>query len=352
MTVVIGEEGDVLSERKWTIRNYRPEDADAVQELSARVFHERRPAQHFVWKFNANPAGLSISMVAEHSGRIVGQYAMLPTWLRIGGEVVFGVQACEAMTDPDFQKRGISTALAKGCMDVAVAKGVEVGYGLPNPLSYGALVRLNWEHTGDISRWVRVLKPAHLTMLPGPMRYVASLGQHLLPIGNDAPHGIEIRREKPTDQQLVHLAKHTTPDETDRTCRIERSVDWFKWKFDSRSQRRYVWFSAYRDGNLEAWAAFGINDWGELPLIDLMGSDPASLEAVVSGATRRAKELGLPALLAFTHDRNLVQALKSCGYFRYKSMPLVVRSFTSRVLDGNIRRHSSWRIASQDFDTF
>jgi len=352
MTVVIREESDVVSERKWHIRNYRPEDADAVQELSGKVFHERRPAQHFVWKFNENPAGLSIGGVAEHSDRIVGHYAMLPTWLRIGREVVFGVQACESMTEPDFRNQGISTALAKSCMAAAVARGVEVGYGLPNPLSYGPLVRLDWEHTGDFPRWVRVLKPVHLTMLPRPMRYVASFGQHLLPIGDNAPPDIHIRTEKPTDQELVSLTKSITSDETDQTCRIERSIDWFKWKFDSRSQRRYVWLSAYRGGNLKAWAAFGINDWGELPLIDTMGSDPASLEAVVSGATRRAKELGLPALLAFPDNRNVVQALKSCGYFRHKNMPLVVRSFTSRVLDGNIHDHSSWRIASQDFDTF
>lgn len=343
-----------LPDRKWKVRNYRLEDVNALQELSAKVFQGARPTQHFIWKFHRNPAGDGINMVAEYSDRIIGHYGMIPTWFRIGKEAVYGVQACEAMTHPDFRNQGISLALAKACTDEAIAKGVEAAYGLaPVDKSYhGLVVRLNWDHTGDIPCWVRILNSNVMNGRYRRFRHLASLGLPFLPKGNSAPQGVEIRREKPSDEEMVSLAESTNSDVTVPTCSVQRSADWFRWRFDPESQRRYVWCSAYRDSKLEAWAAFGINNWGELPLIEMNGADLHSVEAVVSEATRQARKLGVPALLAYTTSEDLVPALKACGYFGHGSMPLVVRSLTLRTLGANLHLHSSWRMTSQDFDTF
>jgi len=343
-----------MMERKWTVRPYQPEDVDSLQELYTLVFREPRPAQHLVWKYSRNPAGSGLSMVAELSGQMVGHYGMMPTWLRIGKQVVLGVQACEAMTHPDFRNQGISIALARAGMDAAIAKGVEAGYGLaPLDKSYHGLVaRLNWDHVTDIPCWARVLNANVLKGRFRRIRHLVSLGLNFLPSGNRTPGGVEIRDEKPSDEEMVSLAELTSSREKLPACSVQRSVDWFKWRFDSESKRSYVWSSAYRDGKLEAWAAFGINEWGEMPLIDMNGSDPKSLEAVVSAATRQARKLGVSALFAYTSDQNMVRALKSCGYLRHGSIPLVVRQFTLRTLDANIHVDSSWHITSQDFDTF
>jgi hypothetical protein len=292
-------------------------------------------------------------MVAEDSDKIVGQYALMPTWLRLGDEVVLGAQSLDTMTHPEYRNQGMFTVLAKACMELAATKGVDALYGFPNESSYHGFVhRLNWDHTGSIPRWTRVLNSDALASYSSPIRQIASLRIPLLPIGNSSPRGVEIHMEPPTEDELVSLASSISPDNEKGICRIERSKEWIKWRFDSASQRHYVWFSAYRGGKVKACAVFGTNDWGDLPLIDISGSDAEALEAVVSRATRRAKELGLPRLGAVTNYRNAERALKSCGYFRRGSLPLIVRSLTSRNLDGNIHLHSSWRIASADLDTF
>ena len=343
-----------MSKRQWSVRKYQPGDLDAIQELFTVVFHSTRPKEHFIWKFHDNPAGQGIIVVAERSGQIVGQYALMPTRLRLGTDNVYGAQSLDTMTHPDYRNQGMFTVLAKTCIETAASMGIEALYGFPNENSYHGFVdKLNWDHTGDIPRFVRVLNPTGITAMSRPMKYLTSLGLHLLPSGNNAaPLGIEIRSEKPTDEELLSLAELTALGDMKGTCRIRRSLDWFKWRFDPKSQRSYVWFSAYCDGKLKAWAAFGTNDWGEIPLIDMCGSDGRALETVGSRATRRAKELRLPALIAVTNDRGVAHALKSCGYFRHGTEPLIVRSLTSRTLDGNIHLHSSWRISSQDVDTF
>jgi len=344
-----GKSGEGI--RRWVMREYQPEDVEGIRELSTAVFHDTRPTEHFTWKLEHNPAG-RIGMIAEHSGRIVGFTVFVPMRLRIGNELILGVQGADSMTHPDHQ--GIFVPLQKACMESAIAKGFEVAFGLPNEYSYPALVLLlNWDHTGDVPRWIRVLNTdsAFLASLSRPKKIMAE-AMRLFPMGNRTPSGIEIRRERPSDEELVSLANRATMNETARMCRVEHSADWFRWRFDSASQRRYQWFSAYVGRDLKAWAAFGLNDWGELPLIGMSGTDRRALEAVVSLATRHAKELRLGVLMSVTNSDSVIRALKSCGYLQYRRLPLVVKSLTNRILNANIHYHSSWRVSSEDLDTF
>jgi len=295
-------------------------------------------------------------VVAEDSGQMVGQYALMPTWLRLGSEVVLGAQSLDTMTHPDYRNQGMFTVLAKACMELAENRGVEALYGFPNENSYhGFVSKLNWDHTGDIPTWVRVLKSTALASYSTPIRQAASLAIPLLPFGKNAPHGVDICMQPPSENDIVSLARSISLGDHDQNggiCRVEWSLEWVKWRFDPMSQRRYVWFSAYRNGDVQACAVFGINDWGSTPRIYMLGSDTDALESVVSRATRYAKTLGLPMLMAVTNLANAERALKSCGYLRHGGMPLIVRSLTSRNLDGNIHLHSSWRITSGDLDTF
>jgi hypothetical protein len=70
--------------RQWTVRPGTPEDSPALRELFEVVFGVPREADHYAWKFEENPAGPPILAVAEVDGRLVGQYALWPTKLRVG----------------------------------------------------------------------------------------------------------------------------------------------------------------------------------------------------------------------------------------------------------------------------
>jgi GNAT superfamily N-acetyltransferase len=339
--------------QKWSIREYKSDDAQAVRELFAEVHNSTRPIEHFIWKFHKDPAGQGITMIAEDSGKIVGQFALMPTWLKLGNKVVLGAQLLDLMTHPNYRNQGIFTLLAKTCIELATKRGVEMLYGFPNTNSYHCfLQKLNWDHVSNIPKWARVLSSKALKSYSSPIRQIASLGIPLLPIGKSKIRGIEIRMGAPGEDEVASLSNSMSLDNESGICRIERSNAWIKWRFDSSSQTRYVWFSAYQGGKLKACAVFGINDWEQTPLIDVMGSDIKPLEAVLSNATSYAKQLGFPAVVAVTNFENIRRALKSCGYFQHGNLPLIVRSLTSRNLGGNIHLHCSWRIASADLDIF
>jgi len=337
-----------------TVRDFEENDIDSVRNLFSEVFQEAPPREYFVWKILNNPAGRGINVVAEDSGKIVGHASLKPTKLCIGNELVVGAQGVDSMVHPTYP--GIFASLLKTCMERAVVQKVEVGYGCPNNNIYlkfynPVLVHmLNWVKIGEIPHWSRVLRTGSHEAVPRA-RAIASWGLQRLPMGNKSPSGINVRAERPADEELASLADVVSSNLPPRSCRIERSREWFKWRFDDPSCL-YHWFSAYRGRDLMAWAAFGVNGWSGIPLIDMAGSDSKAIEAVVSAATRNAKKLGLASLGSVTNDDNAIRALKSCGYIHYRDHHLIVKSFTTRILNANVHLFPSWRITSQDLDAF
>src|SRR5208337_3699193 len=89
---------------------------------------------------------------------------------------------------------------------------------------------------------------------------------------------------------------------SDGTCKVERSKDWIKWRFDPSSQNAYEWATAYRNGNAEAWAVRSTCDWEGASLVDLLGSDSVALEAVTSAVLRQAKQKGVASLRVVTNE--------------------------------------------------
>jgi GNAT superfamily N-acetyltransferase len=297
--------------------------------------------------------GAAVVLVAKDSGNMVGQYALMPTQLSLGGEIVLGAQSVDTMTHPEYRNQGMFAELAGSCMELAASRGIRVLYGFPNQNSYpGFVQKLNWDHTGDIHVWMRVLNSDAFVSQPMPVRQIVSFGSRFLPMGNVHPRGVEIREQMPEVDELLRLENSMVPENLKAICRISPSKDWIIWRTDSASQSRYFWFSGYREDTLVAYAVFGINAWEKISLVNVLGSDTQALEAVVSRAARHAKQLGLPAVRVVTNYEKAEQVLKSCGFFQRRSLPLIVRSLTSKTLQGNIHVHSSWRINSADVDAF
>jgi len=338
------------------VREYSPADFEGLSELFTIVFGASRPLAHSLWKFRDNPAGPGIGVLAVDSGRIVGQYMLMPALLRLGRDVVLGAQSLDTMTHPDYRKQGMFIRLARACYELAAEKGVKALYGFPNAESYWGFVRrLNWDHVTDVPCWIRFIRPGTLTSVPDVLKPLGALGlrarARLLPKGNGSPHGIVIRSERPSQSDLEVLLEDWRNSEG--SCKVERSVEWYGWRFAATSQVNYVWATAYRDGRALSWAVYGTREWGKNSgMIDIMGCDPDALEAVTSNAVREAERRGLSNLLALTDEPLHIRALKACGFIQRGAMPLIVRSMTAGNLGGNIHDPMSWRVSSADTDTF
>jgi len=95
-----------------TIRPETPSDEDAIEQVTRRAFlshpYSHQTEQFIIRALRADHA-LSVSLVAEDAGRIVGHIALSP--VTIGGGVAGWYGLGPISVEPDLQRRGIGRAL-------------------------------------------------------------------------------------------------------------------------------------------------------------------------------------------------------------------------------------------------
>lgn len=337
--------------RTWTVREANQDDNLGLAKLFRIVFHFERGEAHYHWKFLDNPDGPPVIAVAEDEGQLVGQYELWPTRLRIGSNVVLGAQSLDTMTHPDYRGQGMFTVLAENCMQFAAGRGIEVLYGFPNESSYPGFVRkLDWDCTGNIPLWVRPLCPSAHHRIPRWAGPFADLGAKILPKGRCGSFRIE---GAPPDSHSLETLLTEWRALVGR-CRVERTVDRYLWRFSPASGSQYRWVCAYKGDCLLSVAVWGVEIRnGNAVLAEVLGQDPAAVEAVVSASVRQAMQSSSPIMLAASSLGGVRQALKRTGFIHHGGdLPLIVRKLTSRTLGANIHTHELWDIFGADLDTF
>nr|WP_276316701.1 N-acetyltransferase [Halomonas flagellata] len=100
-----------------TIRPETPGDAEAIEAVTVAAFreapHSSQIEQHIVRALRAAGA-LSVSLVAECDGEVVGHVAASPVTLSDGTPGWFGLGPVSVL--PGWQGRGIGSALVKACL--------------------------------------------------------------------------------------------------------------------------------------------------------------------------------------------------------------------------------------------
>lgn len=335
--------------RKWSVREATADDDAGLGALFRVVFGFDRGKEHYHWKFRDNPAGPPIIALAEAEGKIVGQYALWPTQLRLGAELVSGAQSLDTMTHPDFRGQGMFTVLAEECMRYAAKRGVEALYGFPNDSSQPGFIRkLDWDHTGDVPMWIRPLRISRHRRTPSWIAPVADLVAFLLPRGG--ARAFDMRTGPPATDAIEGILAPWR--ERKGICRVERSAPHFAWRFASASGMRYAYVCAYRNDELSAMGVWGIDIRnGNAVLAELLSLNSAAAQAVLSVIVDTATHAQCPLLFAINGRPSLASSLSRCGFVRCGTIPFIVRKLTARTLGANVHTHSNWEVFGADLDT-
>lgn len=336
--------------RTWTVREANRDDDAGLAELFRAAFQFERGDEHYRWKFIDNPDGPPVIAVAEDAGRLVGQYALWPTQLRLGSVVVLGAQSLDTMTHPDYRGQGIFAALAEQCMKYAAVKGIAALYGFPNENSYPGFVRkLDWDCTGTIPLWVRPLRPSAHHRIPRWVGPLADLGAKFLPNGRTRSFRVD---DVLPDSSAIDALLEEWRTLAGR-CRVERTADRYLWRFSPASGMQYRWACAYEGDRLAALAVWGVDIRnGNAVLAEVIGRLPDAIEAVVSTVVRQAKQNNCSIMRAASSVMQVRHALKRTGFIQFGNLPLIVRKLTTETLGANVHTHELWDIFGADLDTF
>jgi GNAT superfamily N-acetyltransferase len=144
------------------IREATPDDRPAIIELCRASLgwgDDPRFEQLFSWKHDQNAFGPSYLWVATDGGRIVGLRAFMRWEFVRGGEVLHAVRAVDTATHPDYQGKGLFTAMTVHGLDVIGDDGIDFVFNTPNDKSLPGYLKMGWREVGKLPVAIRVAGP-------------------------------------------------------------------------------------------------------------------------------------------------------------------------------------------------
>jgi GNAT superfamily N-acetyltransferase len=116
----------------------------------------------FDWKHRQSPFGPSPAWVAVDGDRVVGFRTFMRWEFVRGGAPVRAVRAVDTATHPDYQGRGLFTALTRSALDDLRRDGVAFVFNTPNDKSRPGYLKMGWRLVGRLPVAARPRSPLSL----------------------------------------------------------------------------------------------------------------------------------------------------------------------------------------------
>ncbi|HEU4542530.1 MAG TPA: GNAT family N-acetyltransferase [Jiangellaceae bacterium] len=148
------------------VRRMDPSDGQQVLALLRVALGWRREDPNdafFDWKHRENPFGESPCWVASVGPEIVGFRTLMRWEFDTPDGPVRAVRAVDTATHPNYQGRGIFSALTRQAVEELTAEGVDFVFNTPNDKSRPGYLKMGWK---DVGRLPTGLRPASLFALP------------------------------------------------------------------------------------------------------------------------------------------------------------------------------------------
>jgi hypothetical protein len=89
--------------------------------------------KYWVWEYEENPLG-KVIWVVEHNDHIVAQMGLIRVDLKVGGKIFKSVIYADAMTHPNFRRRGLQRAIEAQTENELVKAGIYFSYWFPGEI--------------------------------------------------------------------------------------------------------------------------------------------------------------------------------------------------------------------------
>ena len=144
------------------IREATPADRQAILELcrsSLGWSDDPRFDELFSWKHDQNAFGPSYMWVATDGNKVVGLRAFMRWEFVRGGEILRAVRAVDTATHPDYQGKGLFTAMTLHGLDIVKDDGIDFVFNTPNDKSRPGYLKMGWQEAGRLLVAVRITRP-------------------------------------------------------------------------------------------------------------------------------------------------------------------------------------------------
>lgn len=361
------------SERPWSVRRATPADRAAALELTRRAFRQEaldpKAGALWDWIFLKNPSGARMHyLVADAGERLAGQYAVMPVRMQHEGRGLLGLLSLHTATDPDFERQGIFTTLARELYAQA-ADEAPIVFGFPNPNSApGFFSKLDWVEVrpvpqlirplGGLRSVVRTWRPrfegvAAAVDLAAPLLRLA--GGAVSALGGD--RGAEVQPLDRFEPWVDALWEEIAPGLG--TCAI-RDAAVLQWRYVD-SPFEYRRFALHRGGRPVGLAVTTDGEWRGARLARLMEimvrpGDAAGARMLLAAVVADAIERGAFAVWAIAGSRHPHRrAMLQSGFLPVPAALAPSAAFGVRhngrgVVPNHLFHPADWYLSGTDLD--
>jgi GNAT superfamily N-acetyltransferase len=304
---------DPSPDTQYSVRLCGPADRAEQVRLYNACFKKPIDAAGLAWRYDANPAGRSITILTRPEGREgVSGYACNPRVATARGEhaAVVG-ETGDVMTHPDWRKRGLFSDLDGAAMAEAKRQGWPLVFGLPNRRSAHIFVELGWQSIGTVRPWTLVLRADAAARAERGKE--GRMQAWLVPAG--VWHGRTARAKlRERGAGLVAEPLREFPPEVDELSReverrfafmIHRAKAYLDWRFIASPSRLHRAF-AVRDGagKFQGYVVVQLPrpESGVGYLVDVLARNDAAVAACVETGLAELERAGASVVQATAID--------------------------------------------------
>ncbi len=112
------------------------------------------------WKYFNSPYGDCIVVMAySKKGELAGEISFGKYEFLDNNKLVKAIYSYQTMVHPDFQRKGLFSALTNKVIDIAKEQKVDVVFNFPNHNSYHPFIKLNFKPLNGLKYWI---SPGHI----------------------------------------------------------------------------------------------------------------------------------------------------------------------------------------------
>jgi hypothetical protein len=341
------------------IRAYEAGDEhDLVRLLGSRFGHDVALAQ-WRWKLMHWPSNVANVWLAAANGKAVFHYGGIPLRYRLNGSSGTAMISVDAMTAPEFRRRGFLTRGTRRAFAEWKAHGIAFTLGLPNEQWGSRTAAAGWQNLFPLQWLVRPLRPevfaARRFGMPWLRRatIVSTLFDRLMQHRLHSDPQIEFQEIALADSSLDRLWDRCRSDALFSTV---RDSAWVQWRFLSSPTRKYRVVLARRGGDAAGYYASHVaatSGKTSALLAELVApeNDTAVQESLLAQAIASTHGAGADILATLAVPGSVIyKLLRRAGFFRGPAFAVHIVPFAADLSMDQLRNPRNWHLSGADFD--
>ncbi|HSZ07372.1 MAG TPA: GNAT family N-acetyltransferase [Steroidobacteraceae bacterium] len=340
-------------------RPCRAGDEPALGDLFYRSFGGRVTEDHWRWKLRGQPSSVDNAWLATCAGQPIFHYAGIPRRFSLGQKEVAAMLAVDAMTAPEFRRRGLLTRAVPEIHDNWRQRGVAFVLGLPND-QWGSRARvLGWQPLFSLQWLIRPLRPEALLAsrltLPFLKRFSAAgaAWNNFLQGRLHRDATVRVERVASAGENFDRLWEFCKADANLSTVRDRAWVD---WRYLASPSRKYVVCLARRADEPVGYCAYYLAESGNrtsavLAEVLAARSDEsvrdsllyALIETLLATKAETLATLAVPGTAHFNW-------LRSVGFLPRRAFSVELIPLAAGLPMDAMRNADNWNLCGADFD--